>query len=117
MRTLKMINDVDINNIITIVVAKYEIELESIKGYKELDDALKSRWKFENLENLCRKWIEQEIKISQIKFLLQMPCDESQENMLMDYNIVYSLIDRIIAKKIKTIQVDIKLKSLESDFV
>ena len=116
MRTLKMISDLDINNIITIVVAKYEIELESIKGYKELDDALNSRWKFENLENLCRKWIEQEIKISQIKFLLQMPCDESQENMLVDYNIVYSLIDRIIAKKLKTIQVDIKLKSLESDF-
>ena len=45
-----------------------------------------------------------------------MPCDESQENMLVDYNIVYSLIDRIIAKKLKTIQVDIKLKSLESDF-
>lgn len=55
MRTLKMINDVDINNIITIVVAKYEIELESIKGYKELDDALSSRWKFEKLELLCRK--------------------------------------------------------------
>lgn len=112
-----MINDVDINNIITIVVAKYEIELESIKGYKELDDALSSMWKFEKLENLCRKWIEQEIKISQIKFLLQMPYfDESQENVLFDYNIVSNLIDNIIAKKIKTIKVDIKLKSLESDF-
>lgn len=113
-----MINDVDINNIITIVVAKYEIELESIKGYKELDDALSSMWKFEKLENLCRKWIEQEIKISQIKFLLQMPYfDESQENVLLDYNIVSNLFDKIIAKKIKTIKVDIKLKSLESDFV
>lgn len=113
-----MISDLEINNIITLVIAKYEIELESIKGCKELDDALSSRWKFEKLENLCRKWIEQEIKISQIKFLLQMPCyDKSQENSLMDYNIVYSLIDRIIAKKLKTIQVDIKLKSLESDFV
>ena len=118
MRTLEMISDLEINNIITIVVAKYEIELESIKGYKELDDALSSRWKFEKLENLCRKWIEQEIKISQIKFLLQMPGNyESQDNLLLDYNIVYSLIDRIIAKKLKTIQVDIKLKSLESDFV
>ena len=104
---MKTISDLDINNIITVVVAKYEIELESIKGYKELDDALSSRWKFENLEKLCRKWIEQEIKIRLIKLL----CDE------MDYNIVYSLIDRIIAKKLKTIQVDIKLKSLESDFV
>lgn len=113
-----MINDLDINNIITIVVAKYEIELESIKGYKELDDALSSQWKFENLEKLCRKWIEQEIKISQIKFLLQMPYfDESQENVLLDYNIVSNLIDNIIAKKIKTIKVDIKLKNLESDFV
>jgi hypothetical protein len=113
-----MISDLDINNIITIVVAKYEIELESIKGYKELDDALNSRWKFENLENLCRKWIEQEIKISQIKFLLQMHYyDESQEYVLSDYNIVSCLFDRIIAKKLKTIQVDIKLKSLESDFV
>ena len=102
-----MINDVDINNIITVVVAKYEIELESIKGYKEIDDALSSRWKFENLEKMCRKWIEQEIKISQIKFL----CQE------MDFIIIYSLIDRIIAKKIKTIKVDIKLKNLESDFV
>jgi hypothetical protein len=112
-----MISDLDINNIITIVVAKYEIELESIKGYKELDDALNSRWKFENLENLCRKWIEQEIKISQIKFLLQMHYyDESQEYALSDYNIVSCLFDRIIAKKLKTIQVDIKLKSLESDF-
>lgn len=112
-----MISDLEINNIITLVVAKYEIELESIKGYKELEDALSSRWKFENLEKLCRKWIEQEIKISQIKLLLQMPYyNESQDNLLLDYNIVYSLIDRIIAKKIKTIQVDIKLQSLESDF-
>ena len=112
-----MINDLEISNIIAIVIAKYEIEIESIKGYKEIDDALKSRWKFENLENLGRKWIEQEIKISQIKFLLQMPYyDESQNDLLLDYNIVYSLIDRIIAKKLKTIQVDIKLKSLESDF-
>lgn len=101
-----MINDLDIRNIITVVVAKHEIELESIKGCKELDDALKSLWRFEKLEMLCRKWIEQEIKISQIKLL----CDE------MDYNIVYNLIDRILSKKIKTIQVDIKLKSLESDF-
>ena len=108
----------EINSIITIVVAKYEIELESIKGDKELDEALSSRWKFERLEKLCRKWIEQEIKISQIKFLLQMPSyDKSNESMLLDYNIVYSLIDRIIAKKLKTIQVDIKLKNLESDFV
>lgn len=42
--------------------------------------------------------------------------DESQNDLLLDYNIVYSLIDRIIGKKIKTIKVDIKLKSLESDF-
>ena len=101
-----MISDRDINDIITVVVAKYEIELESIEGYKELDDALSSRWKFEKLEFLCRKWIEQEVKISVIKLL----CDE------MDYNIVYTLIDRILSKKIKLIQVDIKLKSLESDF-
>lgn len=101
-----MINDLDIRNIITVVVAKHEIELESIKGYKDLDDALSSRWRFENLEKLCRKWIEQEIKISQIKLL----CKEN------DYNIVYNLIDRILSKKIKTIQVDIKLQSLESDF-
>ena len=99
-----MISDRDINDIITVVVAKYEIELESIEGYKELDDALSSRWKFENLEKLCRKWIEQEIKISLIKLL----CDE--------IDIVYNLIDRILSKKIKLIQVDIKLKSLESDF-
>lgn len=117
MRTLNMINDLEISNIIAIVIAKYEIEIESIKGYKEIDDALSSRWKFENLENLGRKWIEQEIKISQIKFLLQMPYyDESQNDLLLDYNIVYSLIDRIIGKKIKTIKIDIKLKSLESDF-
>lgn len=50
-----MINDLEISNIIAIVIAKYEIELESIKGYKEIDDALKSRWKFKNLENLGRK--------------------------------------------------------------
>jgi hypothetical protein len=43
--------------------------------------------------------------------------DESQEYVLSDYNIVSCLFDRIIAKKLKTIQVDIKLKSLESDFV
>ena len=101
-----MISDRDINNIITVVVAKHELELESIKGCKELEFALKSRWKFENLEILCRKWIEQEIKISLIKLL----CDK------MDYNIVYNLIDRILSKKIKMIQVDIKLHSLESDF-
>lgn len=112
-----MISDLDINNIITIVVAKYEIELESIKGYKELDDALNSRWKFENLENLCRKWIEEENKISQIEFLLQKPCyDKSKENLIDDYNNVVNLIDNIITKKIKTIKVDIKLKNLESDF-
>ena len=112
-----MIRNLNINDIITIVVVKHEHELESIKGYKELDDALSSRWKYENLENLCRKWIEQEIKISQIKFLLQMPYyDLSQENLLMDYNTVYSLFDNIIAKKIKTIKVDTRLKSLESDF-
>ena len=34
----------------------------------------------------------------------------------MDYNTVYSLFDNIIAKKIKTIKVDTRLKSLESDF-
>ena len=101
-----MISDRDINNIITVVVAKHELELESIKGCDELDNALSSRWRFETLEKLCRKWIEQEIKISVIKLL----CDE------MDYNIVYNLIDRILSKKIKLIQVDIKLKSLESDF-
>ena len=102
-----MLSDKDISNIITVVVAKHEIELESIKGCEVLDDALSSRWKFEKLENLCRKWIEQEFSISQIKFL----CKE------MDYNIVYNLIDRTLSKKIKTIQVDIKLQSLESDFV
>lgn len=101
-----MLSDVDINSIITVVVAKHEPELELIKGCDELDDALKSLWKFEKLEFLCRKWIEQEISLSQIKLL----CDE------MDSNIVYNLIDRILSKKIKLIQVDIKLKSLESDF-
>ena len=91
--------------------------IDTLNHAKELDDALSSRWKYENLENLCRKWIEQEIKISQIKFLLQMPYyDLSQENLLMDYNTVYSLFDNIIAKKIKTIKVDTRLKSLESDF-
>lgn len=102
-----MLSDKDISNIITVVVAKHEIELESIKGCDELDYALSSRWKFEKLERLCIKWIEQEIKISQIKFL----CNE------MDSIIIYNLIDRILSKKIKTIRVDIKLKSLESDFV
>jgi hypothetical protein len=101
-----MLSDRDVNNIITAVVAKHEFEFESIKGCDELDDALSSRWRFETLERLCRKWIEQEINISQIKFL----CKE------MDYNIVYNLIDRTLSKKIKTIQVDIKLQSLESDF-
>lgn len=43
--------------------------------------------------------------------------DESQENVLLDYNIVSCLFDRIIAKKIKTIQVDIKLNDLNKDFV
>ena len=102
-----MISDRDINNIITVVVAKHEPELETIEGCDELDDALSSPWRFETLEKLCRKWIEQEIKIRLIKLL----CDE------MDYNMVYNLIDRILSKKIKTIKVDIKLQSLESDFV
>lgn len=102
-----MISDRDINNIITVVVAKHEFEFESIRGCDELDNALSSPWRFETLERLCRKWIEQEISLNQIKLL----CDK------MDYNIVYNLIDRILSKKIKLIQVDIKLKSLESDFV
>lgn len=101
-----MLSDKDISNIIVVIVANHELELESIKGYKDLDDALSSRWRFEALERLCRKWIEQDISIRQIKLL----CNE------MDSIIIYNLIDRIISKKIKTIQVDIKLQSLESDF-
>jgi hypothetical protein len=38
-----MISNLDIDDIITVVVAKYRLELESIKGYEELDDALSSR--------------------------------------------------------------------------
>ena len=113
-----MLRDLNINDIITVVLAKYILELESIKGYKELDDALSSRWKYEKLVTLCRKWIEEENKTSQIEFLLQKPCyDKSKENLIDDYNNIVNLIDNIITKKIKTIQVDIKLKSLESDFV
>ena len=112
-----MIRNLNIDDIITLVVAKYRLELESIKGYEELDDALSSRWKFEKLVTLCRKWIEEENKISQIEFLLQKPCyDKSKENLIDDYNNVVNLIDNIITKKIKTIKVDIKLKNLESDF-
>lgn len=106
-----MISNLDINSLIATVVLNYELKLESIKGYKELDDALScSRWKFENLEKLCRKWIEQEFKISQIKFLLQNTYSSN------DYNIVYNLFRRILDKKIKKIRVDIKINSIEEDF-
>jgi hypothetical protein len=105
-----MISIRDINSIIMILVANYEFDLEKLKLNAEINDALSKRWRYENLECLFFKWIEQEVKINKILLLLQaIPS-------INDYNIVYKLFDRIINKKLKIIQVEIKMKVLEKDF-
>jgi hypothetical protein len=105
-----MISIRDINSIIMILVATYEFDLEKLRLNDEINNALRKRWRFENLKRLFLKWIEQEVKINQILLLLQaIPS-------INDYNIVYKLFDGIINKKLKMIQVENKMKDLEKDF-
>lgn len=105
-----MISIRDINSIIMILVANYEFDLEQLRLNAEINYALRYRWRFERLERLFIKWIEQEVKINQILLLLQaIPS-------INDYNIVYKLFDRIISTKIKMIKVENKMKDLEKDF-
>lgn len=105
-----MISIRDIHSIITILVANYQFDLEKLRLNKEINDALRKRWRYDNLECLFFKWIEQEVKINQILLLLQaIPS-------INDYNIVYKLFDRIINTKIKMIKVENKMKDLEKDF-
>ena len=105
-----MISISDINSIILILVANYQFHLENLRLNAEINDALSKRWRYENLECLFFKWIEQEVKINQILLLLQaIPS-------INDYNIVYKLFDRIINTKIKKIKVENKMKDLEKDF-
>lgn len=105
-----MISIRDINSIIMILVANYEFDLEQLRLNAEINYALRYRWRFERLERLFIKWIEQEVKINQILLLLQaIPS-------INDYNIVYKLFDGIINKKLKMIQVENKMKDLEKDF-
>lgn len=105
-----MISTRDINSIIMILVANYEFDLKQLRLNAEINYALRNRWRFERLERLFIKWIEQEVKINQILLLLQaIPS-------INDYNIVYKLFDRIISTKIKMIKVENKMKDLEKDF-
>ena len=105
-----MISIRDINSIIMILVATYEFDLEQLRLNDEINNALRNRWRFENIKRLFLIWIEQEVKINQILLLLQaIPS-------INDYNIVYKLFDRIISTKIKMIKVENKMKDLEKDF-
>ena len=105
-----MISISDIHNIIMILVANYESYLEKLRLNAEINNVLRKRWRYENLECLFFKWIEQEVKINQILLLLQAIPSTN------DYKIVYKLFDGIINKKLKMIQVENKMKDLEKDF-
>lgn len=105
-----MISISDIHNIIMILVANYESYLEKLRLNAEINSVLRKRWRYENLECLFFKWIEQEVKINQILLLLQAIPSTN------DYKIVYKLFDVIINKKLKMIQVENKMKDLEKDF-
>lgn len=105
-----MISISDIHTIIMVLVANYQFDLEKLRLNPEINTALRNRWRYDNLECLFFKWIEQEVKINQILLLLQaIPS-------INDYNIVYKLFDRIINTKIKMIKVENKMKDLEKDF-